>query len=58
MKADKNFRMSKSTKRMLASSRFTKDQISTFKKIMIDAQLASQEVVRVKSKTENTSVDF
>lgn len=58
MKADKNFKMLQSTKRMLASSRFTKEQINIFKKSMIEAQLASQEVVRFKTKTESTGVDL
>ena len=58
MKTDKNFKMSKSTKRMLASSRFTKEQTNIFKKSMIEAQLASQEVVRFKVKSESTGVDL
>jgi hypothetical protein len=43
---------------MLASSRFTKEQTNIFKKSMIEAQLASQEVVRFKVKSESTGVDL
>ena len=42
-KPDKNFRMNKSTKRMLALTKFkTEDQRSSFKRLMIDAQLESE----------------
>jgi hypothetical protein len=41
----KNFRMKKSTKRMLALMKATPEQRSQYKRAMIQAQLASEQIV-------------
>ena len=49
MKPDKNFRMSKRTKTMLALMPFkSQNDRNTFKNIMIDAQLSASVVVKNK----------
>ena len=55
MKPDKNFKMDRQVKKQLASSRVTKDQLSVFKNLMIQAQLSEgQAFNKTKFKQENT----
>lgn len=41
MKTDKNFKLNKTVKRMIASSRMTTEQSNVFKKMMITAQISA-----------------
>ena len=55
MKPDKNFKMDRQVKKQLASSRVTKDQLSVFKNLMIQAQLSEgQAFNKTKFKQEDT----
>lgn len=46
MKPDKNFKMSKTTKRMIALMRGSDQQRMHFKRMMIDAQLSAESARR------------
>ena len=55
MKPGKTFRMSKTTKRMIAlMKKSTADQRNQFKRMMIDAQLCSEVVVKAPTRDRNT----
>lgn len=59
MKADKNFRMAKTTKTLLALLPFKdQEQRNAFKRGMIDAQLSSEKAARAPlSKGKKSGVD-
>jgi hypothetical protein len=55
MKPGKTFKMSKTTKRMIAlMKKSTADQRNQFKRMMIDAQLCSEVVVKAPTRDRNT----
>ena len=56
MKADKNFKLSKSTKRVL-STIVDKAERDAFKKAMIDAELSYEAGKRTKSKEKTVPTD-
>jgi hypothetical protein len=59
MKADKNFRMAKTTKTLLAMLPFkNQEDRNHFKRAMIDAQLASEKAARAPlGKNQKSGVD-
>lgn len=57
MHPDKNFKMSKTTKRMIAMMRGTDADRALFKRMMIDSQLAAESARRSSLKTKPSAVD-
>jgi len=55
MKADKNFRMKKSTKTMLALSKASNDVNHALRELMVQAQLAEEAARRASLKSKDNS---
>lgn len=57
MVPDKNFKMSKTTKRMVALMKGTDAERAQFKRMMIDAQLSAESARRAALKSKTSSSD-